>query len=168
MYNASMLNAQSLACIQKIRSEFAAKPEILIMGMARAISSKLDLPASQVASSTEFYSLQAVSKAKSLVSCMSDIMAFDTQAAMDMVKTMWMVRYKAAYPSDMVYDVPGACSEASFFGYGAAISSSDIKFIQENSTSLILAQNNFSRIICDFLCCTEKEISQESRTTGKK
>ena len=168
MYNASMINAQSLACIQKIRSEFAAKPEVLIMGMARAISAKLDLPGNPVSSATEFFSLQPAVKAKSLVSCMSDIMAFDTQAAMDMVKTMWMVRYKAAYPSDMVYDVPGACSEASFFGYGAAISPADIKFIQDNGASLILAQNNFSRIICDLLCDAEKEIAQESKTAGRK
>lgn len=166
MYNIQTLNPQSLACIQKIRNEYSSNPQIVVVAMARAIASRLCMPAQEVDCASDFFIMSCGSEVKKLVSMMSDAMAFETQAVVDMTKTMWMVRYKSAYPMQVLYNVSDIVSESSFLGYSSVIPCADIKFIQDNSCVLVLAYNNFSKILCDFM--SEDKVSQEALKNGKK
>ena len=161
-----MLNAQSMACVQKINSELATKPEVLIMALARAVAARLWLPSAATNAASEYFATDCTKQVRNIISCVSDAIAFDAQAVVEMTRTLWLIRYKCAYPADIIYDVPGACSEASFLGYGAVISPVQIKFIQDNNTDLIMAQNNFSRIINDLLGM--QDVAQEALKAGKK
>jgi hypothetical protein len=159
-YITSILKPETLACIQKGAAQCTTNPQLLCMALGRAIAAKLPLPGEEVKSATEFFESMCNSQARSLISAMSDALTFGVDDMLTSVKLFWMIRYKAAYPSSLIHDSIGCCSESTFLGYGSVVSAAEVKFIQDNTAALICAFNNFSKVICEM--CEYKQ-AQESK-----
>jgi len=148
-YLTTILKPETLSCIQRAKEQCGTNPQLLIMAMARAVAARLSIPGEEVKSATDFFNTMCVSKARSLVSSLSDALTFNTDELMASVKLFWMIRYKAAYPSDMIHDSIGCCSESTFLGYGSVITASEVKLIQDNTVALVCAFNHFSKVLCE-------------------
>jgi hypothetical protein len=144
MYTTSKLSLTSRDYIANLPGKISKTPELLTFALSRVIASKLPFPTAAVVTPGTAYTNTAAVGARELVSLFSDLFPFNTQDVLALTRTMWLVRYKAAFTSDVIYSSPEDSPEAAFFGYGSVLSKIEVKFIDDYYSNLLPIYNALS------------------------
>lgn len=162
MYNVSKLSTSSSDFLKSIPSFTCISKELVPMALARAISSYLPLPSGEVKMPTDFYTETVLAQVRESVSMFSDLFAFDTTRALELTRMLWLVRYKAAFPSNEIFGTFNLETENEFLGYGSVLAAPEVTFIKENAQKLIRLFNCFSKMIREMGGFTDAVIEENN------
>lgn len=153
MYTNSKLSPESLQFIEKTGTQ-PNEQELISMSIGKVVSSNLLLPASPVVSPGEYYLAEQLKNVRNIVSFYTDVLPINIDRVLELTRALWLVRYRAAFPTSTIYINFVENTESVFLGYGSVLSVAEIRFIQENTQKLVSLHNAFSKIYRE---CTQTE-----------
>lgn len=155
MHNFAKLSEESRTFLAGIPAKNLPNPDILAMAVARAVSARMSLPTMSPQSVDICYLETCMTQAKEDISQLCELTTFDTTRALELTKTLWLVRYKAAFPSEKLFATLNVGTESDFLGYGTVVAAPDIEFIRANSLNLCMLYNGLAEVLRDTVGLTE-------------
>jgi hypothetical protein len=121
---------------------------IIGAAVATAVANSLPLPTTEVDNVASFYAMNEQASVARQVAEFNENLVFDMPACLQLVRSLWCVRYTAAHPSKKPV-FTGACGFfESLFGVGLHVDEATTCFLNEHKSQILI----LSVAACEVLC----------------
>jgi hypothetical protein len=135
--------------VDSVVTNSVIRASIIAASLALATANMLHLPTTSVEDASSHFNFQVLPGVNQLVSEWNENMVFDARACIDQIKSLWMVRYTAAFPNSRpIYSFDLGFFET-MFGVNTFISAEHRKFLDDNKNDILTIAIAASEIILD-------------------
>lgn len=111
---------------------------IIALGVAVALANSAPVPTSQVENPASHYVSNVLASVRTQLSCINENVVFDCKAALEQVRSLWLLRYTAAHPTSRpIYSTSGSFFE-NLIGVGSFVAPELVEFANTHKQSVLL------------------------------